>query len=332
MITPSSAHILGLGFHVPEKVLTNHDLERMVETSDEWITTRTGIRERHIVEAGTSASDLALVATRKALDAAGVLPGELTHIICPTLTPDSYTPSLACILEHKLGLSGAMAMDISAACSGFLYGLETARGILALHPEAVVLVAAAEVLTSRTNWTDRTTCVLFGDGAGAAVLASRPRGAKPAAVMDVLLRSDGALGDFLTVLGGGSARPYTLGESVREDFFIQMHGRDVFKHAVRSLESVSRDVLERNGFGVEQVDVCIPHQANLRIIEHVGKKLGFPEGKVFVNLDRYGNTSAASIPIALTEALQTGFVKAGDLVLLATFGGGFTWGSALLRF
>ncbi len=332
MITPSSAHILGLGFHVPEKVLTNRDLERMVETSDEWITTRTGIRERHIAEAGTSASDLALAAARKALDAAGILPGELTHIVCPTLTPDSYTPALACILEHKLGLSGAMAMDINAACSGFLYGLETARAILALHPDAVVLVAAAEILTSRTNWADRSTCVLFGDGAGAAVLASKPRGSKSSTVMDVILRSDGALGDFLTIRGGGSARPYALGEIVREDFFIQMQGRDVFKHAVRSMESVSREILERNGFGVEQVDVFISHQANLRIIEHVGKKLGFPEDKVFVNLDRYGNTSAASVPIALAEALQTGFVKAGDLVLLATFGGGFTWGSALLRF
>lgn len=332
MTTHSSAHILGLGFHVPEKVLTNRDLERMVETSDEWITSRTGIRERHIAEVGTGSSDLALAAARKALDAAGVLPSELTHIICPTLTPDSYTPSTACILEHKLGLNGAMAMDISAACSGFLYGLETARAILALHPDAVVLVVTAEVLTSRTNWADRTTCVLFGDGAGAAVLASKPRGEKSAIIMDVLLRSDGALGDFLTVKGGGSARPYALGETVCEDFFIQMQGRDVFKHAVRSMESVSREVLERNGFGVDQVDVCIPHQANLRIIEHVGKKLTIPEDKIFVNLDRYGNTSAASIPIALAEALQTGFVKAGDLVLLTTFGGGFTWGSALLRF
>ncbi len=331
MTTPSSAHILGLGFHVPEKVLTNQDLEKLVDTNDEWITSRTGIRERRVVEPGARASDLALAASLKALAAAGVQPAELTHVICPTITPDSYTPSAACVLEHKLGLSGVMAMDLNAACSGFLYGLETARAILALHPEAVVLVAATEVLSSRVNWSDRSTCVLFGDGAGAAIVSGKPRPGS-GRIEDIVLRSDGAMGDFLTILGGGSARPYKLGEAVGEDFFVQMQGRDVFKHAVRAMESVSREILDRNGLSVEQVDACVPHQANERIIEHVGKKLGIPGEKIFVNVGRYGNTSAASVPIALTEAIEGGFVKQGDLVLLAAFGGGFTWGAALLRF
>jgi len=331
MNQPSSAHIIGLGFHVPDRILTNQDLERMVDTSDEWITTRTGIRQRHVVTPGTAASDLALEAARKAMAQAGLQADEITHIICPTLTPDSYTPSLACVLGHKLGVHGAMAMDLNAACSGFLYGLETARSLLALHPEAVVLVAAAEVLSSRLNWQDRSTCVLFGDGAGAAVVTARPHPGA-ARIEDVILHSDGALGEFLTIMGGGSARPYTLGETVGEDFFVQMRGRDVFKNAVRSMESVSREILERHGLDVAQVDVCITHQANTRIIEHVGKKLGFPDEKVYVNVDRYGNTSTASIPIALSEARQKGIVKDGDLVLLATFGGGFTWGAALLRF
>lgn len=331
MTTSRSAYILGLGFYVPEKVLTNQDLERLVDTNDEWITSRTGIRERRVVEPGVRASDLALEAARKALASAGVQPSEVTHVICPTITPDSYTPSTACVLEHKLGLNRVMAMDLNAACSGFLYGLETARAILALHPEAVVLVAATEVLSSRVNWSDRGTCVLFGDGAGAAVIAGQ---ARPGAgrIEDVILRSDGALGEFLTIRGGGSSRPYKLGEAVEEDFFVQMQGRDVFKHAVRAMESVAREILERNGLSVGQVDACVPHQANERIIEHVGKKLGIPGEKIFINVGRYGNTSAASVPIAMSEALQAGFINPGDLVLMATFGGGFTWGAALVRF
>jgi len=327
----STCHIIGLGHAVPETVLTNEDMERMVETNDEWIVSRTGIRERRIASKGETCSSLCYEASIVALRNAGLAAEDLTHIVVATFTPDSYIPSTACLLEHLLGISGRMAMDVSAACSGFLYALETARALVTLHPDARVLVAAADVVSSRTNYTDRGTCILFGDGAGAAIVtgSGTPGGAS---VIDAMLASDGSVGDLLTVKGGGSGTPYKPGDTIRDDFFVQMQGREVYKHAVRSMSSVCEAILERNGIAKDQLDVFIPHQANMRIIDAVGKKMDLPEEKIFTNLQKYGNTSAASVIIALSEARQTGFIKDGNLVLLGTFGGGFTWGSALVQF
>lgn len=326
-----TAHILGLGFYVPEKILTNADFERIVDTTDEWITTRTGIRERHVAAPGQATSDLALEASKKALFAAGLAADELTHILLITLTPDYYCPPGACTLEEKLGVRGKTAMDLNAACSGFLYGLEAAAGILALRPEARVLVCAAEVLTSRTNWRDRRTCVLFGDGAGAAVLAASP-GQGSGRLIDVRLSSDGSLGRLLTVKGGGSAAPMTWGDTVGEDFFVQMAGQEVFKHAVRNMAAICEEILSANGVKASDIDIFVPHQANWRIMEAVAVKLGIDTARIVVTVDRYGNSSASSVAIALAEARETGRVAPGSLVLLGVFGGGFTWGAALIQF
>jgi 3-oxoacyl-[acyl-carrier-protein] synthase-3 len=326
------AVIKGLGFHVPERILTNQDLERLVETSDEWITTRTGIKTRHVISPGESLSDLTHGASLKALADAELPPEAITHILVATFSPESVIPSAACVLQDRLGLRGRMAQDISAACTGFLYALETARGLLALHPEAKILVCSGDVVTSRVNWEDRGTCVLFGDGCGAAVLTADDGGPRRAVLRDVALASDGALGDLLSVRGGGSGTIYKLGDPVGEEYFVQMKGREVFKHAVRSMTEVSRNLLERHGLTTDDVDVLLPHQANLRIIEAVGKKLGIPNERVFVNVHKYGNTSAASVPIALAEAVHGGFVQPGQRALLTAFGGGFTWAAALLDF
>lgn len=324
-----TAIIRGFGHYVPERVLTNKYFEDIVETSDEWITSRTGIKERHIVAEGEYASDLAAAAARMALENAGMEADELTHIIVATFTADSMIPSCACIVQEKLGLKHKVAFDLSAACSGFLFSLETARGLLSLHKDAKVLVIGCEVLTHRTNFTDRATCVLFGDGAGAAILSNEGDGPK---LMDVKLSTDGALGDLLTVYGGGSSSTYKPGEPVRDDYFIQMQGREVFKHAVRSMTGICNEILDDNSLTNKDVDVLIPHQANWRIIDAVGRKFEIPAEQVFSNVHKYGNTSAASVPLALSEAAGTGFIKDGDLVMLTAFGGGFTWGSALLQF
>lgn len=327
--------IRGLGHCVPDTVLTNAQMERMVDTNDEWITSRTGIKERRVAAKGETCVDLCHAASVKALADAGMEAGELTHVLVATFSADSVIPSAACMLSHRLGISGRMSMDLSAACSGFLYAVETARAILALHPEAKILVAACDIVSSRVDYTDRSTCVLFGDGAGAAVMTVDGPGAsgeKRGRVLDVMLSSDGAVGELLTIKGGGSGTPYKLGDVIRRDFFVEMQGREVYKHAVRAMSSICEEVLAKNGLGVNDVDVFIPHQANLRIVEAVGKRLDMPEAKVFTNLQKYGNTSAASVPIALSEAVAEGVIKPGGLVLLGTFGGGFTWGSALVRF
>ncbi len=329
----TKARILGIGHYVPEKVLTNADLEKIVETSDEWITSRTGIKERRVAAEGEAVSDMALVASRRALESAGMTADELTHIILCTLTPDFFCPPAACILEEKLGVRGKAAFDINAACSGFVNGIEIGRGFLSLHENAKVLVVAAESLTTRTNWEDRTTCVLFGDGAGAVILsnASGSEAEHDATIQDVELKSDGAYGHLLTV-SGGSAEPAKLGEIVDERHFIRMNGPEVFKVAVRSMLNVCKEVLERNQLTAEDVDFFIPHQANYRIIDAVARKIGLPPEKVVVTVDRYGNSSASSIIIALSEAVRDGRIKPGSRVLLGVFGGGFTWGSALLQF
>lgn len=324
------SHIRGLGFHVPERCYTNTDLEKIVDTNDEWITTRTGIRQRHVVENETCL-DLAYESSAKALAAAGMAADELTHIIVATFTGDMPIPATACMLMERLGIRNKAAMDLSAACSGFVYALEVARALINLDPQAKILVCGAEVVTSRVNWEDRSTCVLFGDGAGAAVLTAGNED-EPGRIIDTIISADGGPGINLTVKGSGSAHPYKAEDSVGEEYFIQMQGREIYKHAVRSMTAISNEILDRHGFTSADVDVLLPHQANLRIIEAVGKKLDVPREKVFVNVDRFGNTSAASIPIALADARENGFIKDGDLVLLATFGGGLTWGSSLIRF
>lgn len=328
----TSCIIRGMGHCVPENVLTNADLERLVDTNNEWIISRTGIQERHIAANGETTVDLCFGASTMALEHAGMRAEELTHIIVGTFTPDAYIPSSACMLSHRLGISGRMAMDVSAACSGFAYALETARALLALHPEAKILVACADVVSSRVDYTDRGICILFGDGAGAIIVTSDEPGFKGGRVLDVMAASDGAMGELLTVKGGGAGTTYKLGETIRKDFFVQMNGREVYKHAVRSMSAICQQVLEKHSYTTADVDVFIPHQANLRIVEAVGKRMNIPEHKVFTNLQKYGNTSAASVPLALSEAFRAGFIKPGDLVLMGTFGGGFTWGSALVRF
>ncbi len=328
--------ITGTGYYAAPNVVTNADLEKTLDTSDEWITSRTGIKERRIANPDQTTSDLALEASLKALADAGISPSELTHVIVPTFTPDYVTPSAACLLSNKLGIKNCFAMDMNAACSGFLYGLQVSRALITLEPASKVLLAPAEAISSVVNWQDRNTAVLFGDGAAAAVLqAGDDQDAKDGhagVIQNILLSSDGALGEILAVGGAGSRTRRKVGDAVPEEYFVTMKGQEVFKHAVRNMESISRAVLEKNGLSEKDVDLFIPHQANLRIIDAVGKKLGFDSDRVFVNVDRYGNTSGASIGIALAEAREQGLVKPGHTVLLGSFGAGFTWGSALLQF
>jgi len=325
-------NILGLGHHVPESVLTNSDLEEMVETSDEWITTRTGIKERRIAAEGQGCADLALVAAQRALEDAGCDAGDVTHILLATFTPDYCTPTSSCVLQGQLGATRCqMAADVGAGCSGFIYAMDMARGLLALDSSATVLVVGSEVCTARLNFSDRNTCVLFGDGAGAAVLGGG-EDASPY-VVDALQHSDGTLGHLLPVgQEGGSAKPYELGQAVSEDFFIQMKGRELFRHAVRGMADLSTELLNRNGLTTADIDLFVPHQANLRIIEALAKKLQYPMQNVYVNVDRFGNTSAASVIIALSEAYANARIASGDKVVLTAFGAGLTWGGALLQF
>ena len=329
-------YICGLGSYVPPRVLSNHDLEKMVETSDEWITTRTGIKERHILDDGVNASDCGVEAARAALAEAGVSPEEVTHIFVATCTPDYLCPSTACVIAGKLGLSASsgrmgdvMCLDFNAACTGFVYGMELACNTIQSHPEAVVLLVAAEALSRRTNFKDRTTCVLFGDGAGAVVLRSAPK--NPLwKVRDIVCSSDGSLHELIQI-GGGSACSIKEGESVvGADWFISMQGMAVFKHAVRSMAEESLRVLKRNDMTLSDIDLFIPHQANLRIIHAVGERLGLDESRVFANVQHYGNTSAATLPVAMEDARRAGVLTPGMKVLLTSFGGGMTWGSVLL--
>lgn len=335
-MTPT-LHIHGFGSYTPAKCLTNADLETFVDTSDKWIVSRTGIQARHMLADGEQGSDAGKIASEMALADAGLEPQAITHVLVATCTPDYLCPSTACILSGKLGIHGAMAFDLNAACSGFVYGLDVAQGIVLAHPEAHVLLVGSEALTRRLNWQDRSTCVLFGDGAGAVVLGGEPKAtatpgvAGSSLVEDVICHAEGSHASLLTV-GGGSEHRIELGQPVGDDFYIQMHGTEVFRHAVRSMTSISRSILERNNLSFDDVDVFIPHQANLRIIEAVGERLKVPAEKVFINVQEYANTSAATIPLALEKARAQGFIKPGMRVLLTTFGGGFTWGAALLRF
>jgi 3-oxoacyl-[acyl-carrier-protein] synthase-3 len=321
--------ILGTGSYVPPKIITNEDLEKLVDTSDDWITARTGIKERHIVEDGIAASDLALVAANEALDDCGMTVADMDQIIVATVTPDRLFPSTACTLQEKLGVKGNAAMDLSAACSGFVYGLATAGGMISSGVLDHVLLIGVETLSKLVNWKERETCVLFGDGAGAAVLG--PSDDDTRGLLSVRMASDGGSGSLLELPAGGSRMPATHDTIEQGKHFIHMQGNEVFKYAVRSMDEMARDALKEAGQGVSDVDLLIPHQANLRIIAATAKRLGIPMEKVFVNVNRYGNTSAASVPLALNEARKEGRIVEGHLVELVTFGAGFTWGAAVIR-
>ena len=324
-----STRIIGTGSYVPLKVLTNADLEKLVDTSDEWILTRTGIAERHIASEEEATSDLSLHASRAALEAASLDPADLDMILVATVTPDMPFPSTACLLQDRLGARRAGALDISAACSGFVYGLAVADGLIRAGSIRTVLLLGAETLTKVVNWQDRNTCILFGDGAGAAVLRADEgeRG-----ILSTHLYADGSKGSLLVLPGGGSRHPMSQATLDAGLSKIQMHsGNEVFKLAVRAMEDAALTALKKHGLEVSDIDHIISHQANLRIISALGQRLGVPDHKVVVTIQKYGNTSAASIPIALDEVVRTGRVKAGDIVLLCAFGGGLTWASCLIR-
>jgi 3-oxoacyl-[acyl-carrier-protein] synthase-3 len=323
-----ASKIVGLGMYAPQKELTNFDLEKMVDTNDTWITERTGIRSRHIAEPGTANSDLCVEAARRALDDAGVDAADLDLVIVGTITPDMPFPSSACFLQAKIGATRAYAMDLSAACSGFVYSLSVADALIRAGRAKKALVVGSEILSSMVDYTDRSTCILFGDGAGATVLSECPEGE---GVLSCHLHSDGNLWQLIQCPGGGTVNPYSPEMMEQRLHSIQMAGNETFKHAVLKMVEVSREALDRNGVGIDDVKLFIPHQANLRIIQVVGKRLGIPGERVFVDLERYGNTSAASIPIALAEAKEQGRFAPGDLVLAVAFGGGLTWASALMR-
>ena len=324
-----TARIAGLGTFLPEKVLTNKDFERMVDTSDEWIMSRTGIRERHVVGPEESVATLAIEAGRRAMADAGVSPEEIELVILATATVEQPIPSTAAIIQPALGVKNATCFDISAACSGFLYGLHVARQFMVTGEVKTAMVIGAETLSRYTDYTDRATCILFGDGAGAVVLKPAPAGE---GILRSALHTDGTYADFIQMPGGGSKYPPNVKEHIDARLpFIKMRGNETFKVAVRAIADVCQEVLLAADVRVEQVDLFIPHQANLRILSAVGERLGIAPEKVYLNLERVGNTSSASIPLAMQEAIARGVLKRGDLVLMGAFGGGLTWAATLLR-
>ncbi len=323
------ARITGTGCSLPEKILTNLDLERMVETSDEWITSRTGIKQRRIAADHQFTSTFAVEASRRALEMAGVDAKELDLIVLGTVTPDFPFPATACIVQHELGAVNAAAFDISAACSGFIYGLSIADKYIRSGTAQKVLVIGAEVLSRIVDWTDRNTCILFGDGSGAAVVEATD-GNK--GILSTHIFSNGSYWNTLYQPGCGNRNPATNPRTIDERLmYIRMDGNDVFKHAVRGMEEAACTALKANGLEPADISLLIPHQANRRIIDAIAKRLGLAEDKVFINLHNYGNTSSASIPISLDEANRSGMLKSGDVVLLDSFGGGFTYGSVLMN-
>jgi len=321
------ASILGTGSCLPKRSLTNLDLEKIVETSDEWITTRTGIHTRRIAGKGEENYHLAINAARKALEMSGVSADELDLIVVATMTPHMIMPSCACFVQAEIGANNAFAYDINAACSGYLYGMDLADKYISSREDMKILLIGSETLSARVNWKDRNTCILFGDGAGASVISSRLDGK---GVLDSNLCSDGKLWNLLYMNSPESLNPDIV-QKDNDGCYIEMSGRDVFKHAVRAMEDAVQKLLDRNGITINDVDLMIPHQANIRILNKLMERLGVPKEKVFINVNKYGNTSAASIPIALDEANRQGLLKRGDLLLFCSFGGGFTWGSLLMH-
>lgn len=320
--------ISAVSHYVPERVLTNFDLERMVDTSDEWIRTRTGIKERRILEEGKATSDMAAEAVKLLCEQRGIDPLEIEVIIVGTVTPDMFFPSTGNLVQEKAGAKNAWSFDVAAACSGFLFALSTGAQFIQAGTYSKVVVIGADKMSSIVNYRDRNTCVLFGDAAGAVLL--EPAEEENEEIIDFQLYSDGSGAEYLKMKAGGSLNPASL-ETIANDWhFIYQDGKSVFKFAVQKMSDVAYKILEKHNFRGEDIKLLIPHQANLRIIDSTVKRLGIDYDKVMINIERFGNTTAATIPLALSEAYQEGKLDRGDLVLFATFGGGFTWGSALL--
>jgi 3-oxoacyl-[acyl-carrier-protein] synthase-3 len=320
--------ITGVGSYVPERVLTNADLEKIVDTTDEWITSRTGIKERRMAAEGEHTSTMAVHASHRALEQAKLDPADLDLIIVATITPDMPFPATACIVQQQLGATSAAAFDLEAACSGFIYALEVGHSFIVSGVYENILIIGAEKLSSIVDWKDRNTCVLFGDGAGAAVLQRR-EGAR--GVLATRLGSDGSKANILAMPGGGCRQPATVDSVNAGAHFVRMEGKEVYKSAVNAMTGAAREVLERSGLGIEDIKCIIPHQANQRIISAIGDRLGAREGQVFVNLHKYGNTSAASVAVALDEVVRSGGIERGDKILLVAFGAGLTWGATVLE-
>jgi 3-oxoacyl-[acyl-carrier-protein] synthase III len=327
MAIKKAVGITGIGMYVPKKVLTNEDLEKMVDTSDDWITTRTGIKKRRIAQPGTPSSALAENAARKALEAAKLKPEEIELIIVATITPDMPFPSTACFVQSRIGAKKAACFDIGAACSGFIYGLVAAKNFIDSGMYKNALVIGVEVLSSVTDYTDRNTCVLFGDGAGAAVLQPVPSGG----ILSHYLGADGDLANLLYLPGGGSRQPATADTVKNRQHYIKMSGSEVFKSAVRLMADAATHAVCDANLGCKDISLLIPHQANMRIINSVRQRIGLPEDKVYLNVEKYGNVSAASTIIALCEAVNEKRIKKGDVVVLVAFGAGFTWGSIVIK-
>jgi 3-oxoacyl-[acyl-carrier-protein] synthase-3 len=319
--------IIGTGSYVPEKVLTNKDLESIVDTSDEWIYSRTGMRERHIAAADQASSDLGAEAAKKAIADAGISAEDIDLIIVATLSPDMFFPSTACFVQEKIGAKNAFCYDLGAACSGFLYAMDTARAQIAAGAVKTVLVIGSEKMSTFIDWEDRSTCILFGDGAGAIVLQA---GGEGRGVMQSVMGSDGSLSHLLSTPGGGSRNPMSHEMIDKKEHFLKMEGREVFKHAVKRMSDTVLQVLEKNEISSDEVKCFIPHQANIRIIDAISKRLGVGD-RMYSNVEKYANTSSAALAIALDEAVKDGTISKGDLVVLTVFGGGFTWGANILE-
>jgi 3-oxoacyl-[acyl-carrier-protein] synthase III len=329
LIKPIRAKISALGTYVPPRLLTNADLEKMVDTSNEWILARVGIRERHIVDKGVATSDLAVEAAKRALSQRGLSPAAVEAIIVGTVTPDMFFPSTACLVQTKLGAKGAWGFDLSAACSAFIYSLQAGAQFIGSGAHKRVLVIGSDVMSSIIDYTDRATCVIFGDGAGAVIL--EPADEDSLGLMDFIHEVDGAGGEFLNMPGGGSLNPSSKETIEKKMHFVHQDGQQVFKFAVRKQTELCQKLLERNGLKGSDIDAFIPHQANLRIINATAERLGLRADAVIVNIDRYGNTTAGTIPLAMQTAVEEGKLKKGSLVMLASVGAGFTVGATLLR-
>jgi 3-oxoacyl-[acyl-carrier-protein] synthase-3 len=320
--------ISGVGSYVPERILTNAELGRMVDTSDEWITTRTGIKERRLAAKNEFTSDLAAQAALRAMHRAGVTPEQIELIIVATITPDMPFPSTACLVQRKIGAHRAAAFDLEAACSGFIYGLEIAQQFIMSRTYDTVLVIGAEKLSSIVDWKDRNTCVLFGDGAGAAILQNRPNAH---GLLTAVMGADGRKADLLFMAGGGSRCPATAESVASGMHYLRMEGKEAFKNAVQAMQTAAQEALRRCEIDISRIKCIIPHQANRRIIDAVAERLGAKPEQLFVNLHKYGNTSAASVAIALDEAVASGRIQRGDLILMVVFGAGLTWGAAVIE-
>jgi 3-oxoacyl-[acyl-carrier-protein] synthase-3 len=328
-MTNQNAGIIGMGHAYPEGILTNADLEKIVETSDEWITTRTGIKQRHKAAEGEYTSQFGTAAAKQAIERAGLKPEDIEIIVCATTTPDQIMPSTGALIQAQLGAVNAAGMDVFAACSGFLYGLTMIESMIRTGQIKYALVIGAEILTKYVDYTDRGTCVIFGDGAGAAVLGPVPEGK---GILATKIKSDGRYEEQLYAPGGGTKLGTTHDTIDKGMHYFKMKGNELFKVAVRSMADISAEMLAKAGYTVEDVDIVIPHQANQRITDAVASRLGVPEEKVYSNIAEHGNTSSASIPIAMDECIESGRIKEGSLVLLTAFGGGVTWGGTVIRF